>query len=87
MTSHFRFDPDDPSPSRLGASTVAVSIATAVLAGLVLLAQTAPGPEPAVPRAEPRAKAPAASLDSGIDWSRVEPAAEHPGAAVGAYDR
>jgi hypothetical protein len=64
MTSHVRSRPDDPSPSRVGARTVAVSTVAALLVGLAQLAQTAASNTHAIaPRAEPAA--PATALCSG----------------------
>jgi hypothetical protein len=87
--------PNDPSPTRAATGTVAVSLAAAVLVGLLLLAQNAPrGAPDAIPgangaaEAAPRAGAQApAALDAGVDWQRVERAPADDGQSIGAYER
>jgi hypothetical protein len=94
MTPTFRSDPADPSPSRWGAGTLAVSIAAALLTGLLLLAQTTPSGTPAAtlltdPAPSPHGKEPVSppspALDAGVDWSRVERVQAPAGDSVAAY--
>jgi hypothetical protein len=46
MTSNLRFDRVDPSPSRIAAGIVAVSLAAALLTGLLVFVQNAPKSTP-----------------------------------------
>jgi hypothetical protein len=94
MTSTTDPRPADPSLLRTAAGTVAVSIATALLTGLVLLTQTAPvGAPAATPRAEAAASthseragaANPARLDEGVNWDRVEREPNGAGESVSAY--
>ncbi len=96
MTPNPHSGPANPSPSRLAAGTVAVSLAAALLTGLVLLAQNtpnsaAPPAEPAAPAAsahgEGAAAAPATPLDAGVDWHRVERTPDAAGDSVAACER
>ena len=91
MTSNPRPDPCHRCTLPSGARALAMSIAAALLVGLLMLVQGAPvGAEAVAPVAAagtPPSDAVAAPLDAGVDWRRVEPAPEPDGASVAAYER
>jgi hypothetical protein len=86
MTSNLRFDRVDPSPSRIAAGTVAVSLAAALLTGLLVFVQNTPRSAPKEAQASaPRSEAPP-PLDANVDWSRVERVRAPAGDTVTAYE-
>lgn len=91
MTSNPRPDPSHRFALPSGARALAVSIAAALLVGLLILVQGAPGgaeaSASAAAESTPPSDAGAAALDAGVDWRRVEPAPEPDGASVAAYER
>jgi hypothetical protein len=90
MTSTSRTQPRNPPTARSGAGALAVSIATALIAALLMLAQGAPIDALSASIATDGAPPPSAAaepLDTGVDWHRVERAPDPAGASVAAYER
>jgi hypothetical protein len=88
MTSNPRPNATEPSLQRSGAGILAASIAAAAIVGLLTLVQTAPAdPHATASISAPRNDADARPLDAGVDWNRVERAAESPGTSVAAYEQ
>ena len=97
MTSNTRPATTPASTPRSTLGVLAVSIAAALIAGLLMFTQVEPigvqaaVPAPATPPA-PRRDADASrprtpALDADVDWHRVEPASEGADASIGAYER
>ncbi len=93
MTSPVRSDHSYRCTLPWGAGALAVSIAAAVIAGLLTLVQTAPTDvHPAAPVREISADSAspgstAEPLHHGVDWRHIDRAPESEGASIAAYER
>jgi hypothetical protein len=90
MTSNPRPQPDPRCTPPCGAGALGVSIAAALIVGLLTLVQStaivAQSPSTIAVAGTPSGAADA-SLDAGVDWSCVEPMPDPAGASVAAYER